>query len=50
MDGDIGEGGRGVFYRDRFHDAADIWQRRERAGRREQKVSAVQFIICIYAR
>ena len=44
MDGDIGEGGRGVFYRGRFHDAADIWQRRE------QKVSAVQFIICIYAR
>ena len=40
---------RGVFYRDRFHDAADIWQGRER-GRREQKVSAVQFIICIYAR
>ena len=56
MDGDIGEGGRGVFYRGRFHDAADIWQRRERgrrdgaAGRREQKVSAVQSIICIYAR
>ena len=44
------EEGRGVFYRDRFHDAADIWQRRERAGRRKQKVSAVQFIICIYAR
>ena len=29
------EGGRGVFYRDRFHDSAAIWRERGR-----QKVSA----------